>query len=46
MKAYFDTSVLVAASVDDHPSHGVSFHLVASVRQKALWGCISQHVLP
>ena len=45
MKAYLDTNLLVAASVQDHPHHVPSFDLVKAIKQGALQGCISTHGL-
>jgi predicted nucleic acid-binding protein len=41
VKAYLDTNILVAASVEDHPRHVPSFDLVKAVKNGALRGCIS-----
>ncbi|MDQ2945194.1 MAG: PIN domain-containing protein [Acidobacteriota bacterium] len=45
MKAYLDTNLLVAASVQDHPHHVPSFELIQAVQQRTLEGCISTHGL-
>lgn len=45
MKAYLDTNVLVAASVQEHQHHVQSFDLVKAVKEGALQGCISTHGL-
>jgi predicted nucleic acid-binding protein len=45
VKAYLDTNVLVAASVQDHRHHAQSFDLVKAVKGGALHGCISTHGL-
>lgn len=45
MKAYLDTNVLVAASVQSHGHHLQSFDLVKAVKDKAVHGCISTHGL-
>jgi len=45
VKAYFDTNVLVAASVQDHVHHVQSFDLLEAVKQGGLKGCISTHGL-
>jgi predicted nucleic acid-binding protein len=45
VKAYLDTNVLVAASVQHHGHHPQSFDLVRAVKDKALHGCISTHGL-
>lgn len=41
----FDTSVLVAAMVQTHPSHERSHRAVAAVRARRLQGLLSQHTL-
>jgi predicted nucleic acid-binding protein len=43
VKAYFDTNVLIAASVGQHPHHEPAFQLVAAVKRKAMQGCLSAH---
>jgi predicted nucleic acid-binding protein len=45
VKAYLDTNVLVAASVQDHQHHVPAFDLVKAVKEGALHGCISTHGL-
>jgi predicted nucleic acid-binding protein len=45
VKAYLDTNILVAASVEGHRHHTQSFDLVKAVKQGALNGCISTHGL-
>lgn len=45
MKAYFDTNVLVAASVQDHQHHEQSFDLLKAVKEGTLQGCIGTHGL-
>jgi predicted nucleic acid-binding protein len=45
VKAYFDTNLLVAASVEDHPHHIPAFDLVKAVQQGTLQGCIVTHGL-
>jgi predicted nucleic acid-binding protein len=45
VKAYLDTNVLVAASVQEHQHHVQAFDLVKAVREKALQGCIGTHGL-
>lgn len=45
MKAYLDTNVLVAASVQDHQHHLQSFDLVKAVKAGTFEGCISTHGL-
>jgi predicted nucleic acid-binding protein len=41
VKGYFDTNVLVAASIEGHPHHVQSFDLVRAVKDGVLKGCIS-----
>src|SRR5262249_8437405 len=45
MKAYFDTAVLVSASVADHPHHTQSLATLQMVRKKTISGHISGHGL-
>ena len=45
MKAYFDTAVLVAASVADHPHHGQALALLSAARTKRVEAYISGHGL-
>jgi predicted nucleic acid-binding protein len=45
VKAYLDTNVLVAASVQEHQHHTQAFDLVRAVKEGALQGCISTHGL-
>ena len=45
MKAYLDTNVLVAASIQEHQHHAASFDLVKAVKDRGLQGCISTHGL-
>jgi predicted nucleic acid-binding protein len=45
VKAYFDTNVLVAASVRQHPHHVQSFDLLKAAKEGALRGCIGTHGL-
>lgn len=45
MKVYFDASVLVAASVADHPSYLQASECLDSVRAKKIEACISAHGL-
>ena len=45
MKAYLDTNVLVAASVQEHGHHAPAFDLVKRVKEGAFKGCISTHGL-
>ena len=41
MKAYVDTNVLVAASIEEHQHHVQAFDLVKAVKKGRLQGCIS-----
>ena len=43
MKAYFDTNVLVAASVQGHPQHVQAFDLIEKVKEGTFRGVISTH---
>lgn len=45
MKVYFDTSVLVAASVADHAHHSQAIALLRQVQGKKIQGYISAHGL-
>jgi len=45
VKAYVDTNILVAASVQDHQHHAQAFELVRKVKEGSLQGCISAHGL-
>lgn len=45
MKAYLNTDVLAAASVESHPHHVPAFELVVAVKTRSLDGCISTHGL-
>jgi predicted nucleic acid-binding protein len=45
MNAYFDTAVLVAASVADHPHHSQAIAALQMVRKKDIIGHISGHGL-
>lgn len=45
MKVLFDTNVLVAAIVADHPSYPVSFPWLQRVRAQSIVGCVSTHSL-
>ncbi len=45
MKAYLDTNVLVAGSVENHPHHVPAFDLVKAVKEGDLQGFISTHGL-
>ena len=41
MKAYFDTTVLVAASVESHPHHAQALSTLLAVHNKTVTGCVS-----
>jgi predicted nucleic acid-binding protein len=45
MKVYFDTAVLVAASVSDHPHHTKAIAALQMVRAKEIVGYVSGHGL-
>lgn len=45
MIVYFDTNVLVAASVRAHPHHGPASHLLHAARSGQVKGCVSTHGL-
>jgi len=45
MKIYFDTNVLVAASIADHPHHAQSGSAVTAVHSGRIEGFISSHAL-
>lgn len=45
MKAYFDTNVLIAAFIQEHPHHAQSFRLVEKVVNGTLQGYSSAHTL-
>lgn len=45
MRAYLDTNILVAASVQGHPHHSPAFALVESVKTGSIRGCVSTHGL-
>jgi predicted nucleic acid-binding protein len=45
MKVYFDTAVLVAASVSDHPHHSRAIAALQMVRTKEIVGHVSGHGL-
>lgn len=45
MKAYVDTNVLVAASIQEHQHHVQAFDLLKAVKKGGLQGCISTHGL-
>ena len=45
MKAYFDTSVLVAALLRDHPRHAESAAWLDRVHRHEVKGCVSLHGL-
>ena len=45
MKAYFDTTVLVAASVAGHPHHAQALSTLLAVHNKTVTGFVSGHGL-
>ena len=45
VKAYFDTTVLVAASVAGHPHHAQALSTLLAVHNKTVTGCVSGHGL-
>ena len=45
MKAYFDTTVLVAASVAGHLHHAQALSILLAVHNKTVTGCVSGHGL-
>ena len=45
MKAYLDTTVLVAASMSAHPQHPQCFQLLAAVKDGLMEACFSAHGL-
>jgi predicted nucleic acid-binding protein len=45
VKAYVDTNVLVASSVEEHRHHVPAFELVKRVKEGNVRGCISTHGL-
>jgi predicted nucleic acid-binding protein len=45
MKVYFDTAILVAASVSDHPHHSQGIAALRMVRNKEIVGHVSGHSL-
>jgi predicted nucleic acid-binding protein len=45
VKAYLDTNILVAASIEDHQHHTQAFHLIKAAKDGAVKGCISTHGL-
>ena len=45
MKVYFDTAVLIASSIVDHPHHEAAAAALALVRDKKIEGCLSTHGL-
>jgi predicted nucleic acid-binding protein len=45
VKAYFDTTVLVAAAVAGHVHHAQSLSTLLAVRNKTVSGCVSGHGL-
>ena len=46
MRVCFDTSVLVAALVDDHPHHAPASSVLLSAKGKKNQACVSAHALP
>ena len=46
MKVYFDTAVLVAASVSDHPHHSQAITAMSMFRNKEIVGHVSGHAAP
>lgn len=45
MKVSFDTSVLVAALVEDHPHHAPAASVLLSAKGKKIHACVSAHAL-
>jgi len=45
MKVYFDTAILVAGSVSDHPHHSQAIAALRMVRNKEIVGHVSGHSL-
>jgi predicted nucleic acid-binding protein len=45
VKVYFDTNVLVAATIERHPHYPQSFDLLKAVKDRRLKGCVSIHGL-
>jgi predicted nucleic acid-binding protein len=45
MKVCFDTSILVAALVEDHPHHAPAFSVLLSAKDKKIEAYISTHAL-
>ncbi|MEO7650862.1 MAG: PIN domain-containing protein [Bryobacteraceae bacterium] len=45
MKVCFDTSVLVAALVEDHPHNAPAASLLLSAKGKKIQACVSAHTL-
>lgn len=45
MKVCFDTSVLVAALVEQHPQNGPAFTSIQKVRSREIEGCITTHAI-
>lgn len=43
MKAYLDSSVLIAASMSGHPHHPQAFALLKRVKAAEIHGCVSTH---
>lgn len=45
MKAYFDTPILVAGLVVNHPQHQIAHRVLREVQAQQVEGCISNHCL-
>jgi predicted nucleic acid-binding protein len=45
VKAYLDTNVLIAASVEAHPHHSSSFRVIEKAAGGRIDACISTHAL-
>ena len=45
MKVCFDTSMLVAALLRQHPHHAVAFRCLQSVKEGKVQGCLTTHGL-
>lgn len=45
MKVLFDTSILVAALVDSHPKHSVSFPWLTKAKNRKIEGFVATHTL-
>ena len=44
MRAYLDTNVLIAASVEDHQHHLQSFDLIKAVKEEPYKGALARTV--